>query len=113
MWEHRTSARFAASAAVLLRRQGVPVVAGEIRNVSRDGLFIAADPVALDRHEHIELQLLSLTAPPLPALVVHCTPQGVGVLIDGDDTAVAALLLQLVQPPSGAVTAPDRWRPRS
>jgi len=44
MWEHRSSPRVPASGEVLLFLNGMPVLSGEVRNVCRDGLFVATRP---------------------------------------------------------------------
>lgn len=99
MWEHRSSARFPASAEVLLYLKGLPVASGRVRNVSRDGMFVQMPGVTLGCNDYVELEMRVTREGDvrLPAMVVHGNACGIGLVVDRDDQRAAQVLVLLME----------------
>ncbi|WP_172600347.1 PilZ domain-containing protein [Sulfurivermis fontis] len=83
--EHRFSYRWPLNLQVALYSRGALVARGVCRNVSRDGMFVQVAPGLLFRNALVEVEILAEERSGrlrLPAMVVHCGHDGVGLVFD-------------------------------
>ncbi len=83
--EHRFSPRLPFHLQAVLYSRGALVARGICRDVSRDGMFVFMDSACLHRNALVEVELLAPGRKGrlrLPAMVVHCGHEGVGLLFD-------------------------------
>ena len=83
--EHRCSIRKPIEFQLLLYRQGLPVQNAVSRNLGLGGMFIDTGACAWRKNEYLEVEILGANGKPgirLPAVVVHCSMQGTGVVFD-------------------------------
>lgn len=91
--EHRQSLRLSTNARLRLYRRGKPAGFGHLREVNRDGIFVATDTTKVSPNQILEFELTSDDQPSDmslrgTAVVVHKTDQGLGlVLLDGQPQA--------------------------
>lgn len=95
--EHRYSRRHVINMKVIIYKSGLPMATGWLRNVCRQGLFVASecDDVALNQLLEIEFLGDGLQADShrrCRALVAHKTAHGFGLVID-EDSATSNLML--------------------
>ena len=88
--EHRHGKRIDVQLDVQLYRQGVPVGAGKIRNVSHAGVFVETSYMPENGNWYVDVVLNSNNvikwgASHLKGLTVHSTPEGFGMIIDDSD----------------------------
>lgn len=84
--EHRQSLRLSTNAQLHLYRHGKLVCTGRLREVSRDGLFVATDMTEVGSNQVLEFVLTSEDQPSGlslegKAMVVHKTDQGLGLML--------------------------------
>lgn len=94
--EHRFSSRLTLPLQVALYARGALVTRGVCRDVSRDGMFVFVDPDCLYRNALVEVEILTEGRGQLrlPAMVVHCGRDGVGVVFDEVAEPEAIQMLQ-------------------
>ena len=83
--EHRCSSRKPIEFQLLLYRQGLPVQNAVSRNLGLGGMFIDTGACAWRRNEYLEVEILECNGKPgvrLPAVVVHYSMRGTGVVFD-------------------------------
>ena len=91
--EHRQSLRLPTNARLRLYRQGKLAGVGHLREVNRDGIFVATDATEVSPNQMLEFELVSDDQPADmslrgTAVVVHKTDQGLGlVLLEGQPQA--------------------------
>lgn len=88
--EHRLSKRVPGKLGLLVYKRGMPVATGQIRDASKQGLFIATDytDVQLNQTVEIEFQFPERKEGRfrrLKAHVVRKSPKGLGVDFEGVD----------------------------
>lgn len=98
--EHRLSKRTDGKLGLLIYKRGMPVATGQIRDASKQGLFIATDHTDIQLNQTLEIEFRFPDKQDnqfrrLKAQVVRKSDNGLGVDFDGienDDFAVSALL---------------------
>lgn len=82
--EHRCSVRKPFRHQVLLYKNGIPVQAGMCRDLGLGGVFVESTGHHWRKHErlHIELRGADRKLMRLPAVVVHYSPDGAGLMFD-------------------------------
>ena len=98
--EHRLSKRVQGKLGLLIYKRKMPVATGQIKDISRQGLFIATDydDIQLNQTVELEFHVPGRQKNPfrkLKALVVRKTDNGLGVDFDeveNDSFAVASLI---------------------
>ena len=83
--EHRCSIRKPIEFQLLLYRQGLPVQNAVSRNLGLGGMFISTGACTWQKNEYLEVEILSSSGKPgmrLPAVVVHHSTRGTGVVFD-------------------------------
>jgi len=83
--EHRCSVRKPIEFQLLLYRQGLPVQNAVSRNLGLGGMFIDTGACAWRKNEYLEVEILGYNGKPgirLPAVVVHYSMRGTGVVFD-------------------------------
>lgn len=101
MWEDRQSQRIEAGTPVHLYVGGSRTAEGFARNVSLDGLFVAAGPTDINRDDYVELEFHSRGGNRIyrfSAMVVYTSDEGVGLAVERDDRRAAEGIRALVGP---------------
>ncbi len=83
--EHRCSVRKPIEFQLLLYRQGLPVQNAVSRNLGLGGMFIDTGARSWRKNEYLEVEILGCNGKPgirLPAVVVHYSMRGTGVVFD-------------------------------
>jgi len=83
--EHRCSVRKPIEFQLLLYRQGLPVQNAVSRNLGLGGMFIDTGTCTWRKNEYLEIEILGCNGTPgvrLPAVVVHFSLRGTGVVFD-------------------------------
>jgi len=83
--EHRCSVRKSIGFQLLLYKHGLPVQSGTCINMGLGGMLVDTGDRQWRKNEYLEVEILGQAgnaAMRLPAVVVHQTPQGVGVMFD-------------------------------
>jgi len=83
--EHRCSVRKSIGVQLLLYKHGLPVQSGTCINMGLGGMLVDTGDRQWRKNEYLEVEILGQAgkaAMRLPAVVVHQTPQGVGVMFD-------------------------------
>lgn len=83
--EHRCSVRKPIEFQLLLYKQGLPVQNAVSRNLGLGGMFINTGACAWRKNEFLEIEILGSSGKPgirLPAVVVHYSRRGTGVVFD-------------------------------
>jgi hypothetical protein len=88
--DHRHAKRVDVKLDVLIYSQGVPVAAGKTRNIASGGTFVESDYRPKNRHLYVDLAFVACDETEtgvyhVKGLIVHSTPQGIGLMIDGFD----------------------------
>jgi hypothetical protein len=83
--EHRCSVRKPYEFQLLIYKNGLPVQSSVSRNLGLGGVFIKAGTSAWRKNECLEVEFLGCgkAGMRLPAVVVHQSPRGVGLMFDG------------------------------
>jgi hypothetical protein len=99
--EHRYSCRHAVNMKVLIYKGGLPMAVGWLRNVCRQGLFVASDCDDVPLHQLLEIEFLG-DRPSADshrrcrAMVTHKAAHGLGLAIDEDCAVSGPLLDELI-----------------
>jgi len=83
--EHRCSVRKPIKFQLLLYKQGLPVQNAVSRNLGLGGMFIDTGACAWRKNDYLEVEILGCSGKPgvrLPAVVVHYSMRGTGVVFD-------------------------------
>ena len=83
--EHRCSVRKSIGFQLLLYKHGLPVQSGTCLNMGLGGMLIDTGDRQWRKNEYLEVEILRQAGEPamrLPAVVVHQTTTGVGVMFD-------------------------------
>jgi len=83
--EHRCSVRKPIEFQLLLYRQGLPVQNAVSRNLGLGGMLIDTGARAWRKNEYLEVEILGCNGKSgtrLPAVVVHYSTRGIGVVFD-------------------------------
>lgn len=83
--EHRCSVRKSLGFQLLLYKHGLPVQSGTCINMGLGGMLVDTGDRQWRKNEYLEVEILGRAGDPamrLPAVVVHQTPMGVGVMFD-------------------------------
>lgn len=99
--EHRCDKRHSANVKILIYRGGLPMATGWLRNVSRQGLFVASDYDDVAPNQLLEIEILGGRGERdshrrCRALVAHRTGAGFGLAVDDACTASCELLDDLL-----------------
>jgi hypothetical protein len=83
--EHRCSVRKPVEFQLLIYKNGLPVQSSISRNLGLGGIYIRAGTSEWRKHECLEIEFLGhgKAGMRLPAVVVHQSAQGVGLMFDG------------------------------
>ena len=83
--EHRCSVRKPFEFQLLIYKNGLPVQSSVSRNLGLGGVFIRAGSGAWRKNERLEVEFLGCrpAGMRLPAMVVHQSAHGVGLMFDG------------------------------
>ena len=84
--EYRCSVRKPIEFQLLLYKQGLPVETGVSRNLGLGGLFMESGSYQWRKNEYLQVEVLAYNGRgslKLPAVVVHCSEVGVGLMFDG------------------------------
>ena len=83
--EHRCSVRKPFEFQLLIYKNGLPVQSSVSRNLGLGGVFIRAGGSGWRKNERLEVEFLGCgkTGMRLPAMVVHQSARGVGLMFDG------------------------------
>ena len=83
--EHRCSVRKPFEFQLLIYKNGLPVQSSVSRNLGLGGVFIKAGTSAWRKNECLEVEFLGCgkAGMRLPAVVVHQSARGVGLMFDG------------------------------
>ena len=83
--EHRCSVRKSIEFQLLLYRQGLPVQSAVCSNLGLGGMLISTGASAWRKNEYLEVEIMECNDRPgmkLPAVVVHHSKKGTGVVFD-------------------------------
>ena len=83
--EHRCSVRKPIEFQLLLYKHGLPMQSGISRNLGLGGMFINTGTYQWRKNEFLEVEILSGDGSPrirLPAVVVHHSERGAGLMFD-------------------------------
>jgi len=83
--EHRCSVRKPIEFQLLLYKQGLPVQNAVSQNLGLGGMFIDTGACSWRKNEYLEIEILGCSGKPgirLPAVVVHYSMRGTGVVFD-------------------------------
>ena len=83
--EHRCSVRKPIEFQLLLYKHGLPVQSGISRNLGLGGMFINTGTYPWRKNEYLEVEILASDGNPgmrLPAVVVHHSERGAGLMFD-------------------------------
>jgi len=83
--EHRCSVRKPIECQLLLYKHGLPVQTGICRNLGFDGLFIETVSCEWRKNEYLEVEIIGYKGEPamrLPAVVIHHSERGAGLMFD-------------------------------
>lgn len=83
--EHRCSVRKPIEFQLLLYKHGLPIQSGVCRNLGLGGMYIDTGSREWRKNEYLEVEILGRDGIPsmrLPAVVVHHTGEGAGVMFD-------------------------------
>jgi len=83
--EHRCSVRKPIEFQLLLYKHGLPVQTGICRNLGLGGLFIETVSCEWRKNECLEVEIIEYNGKPamrLPAVVVHHSERGAGLMFD-------------------------------
>ncbi|GMQ86940.1 MAG: hypothetical protein BMS9Abin08_0138 [Gammaproteobacteria bacterium] len=83
--EHRCSVRKPVEFQLFLYKQGLPVQNAVSRNLGLGGMFIDTGACSWRKNEYLEVEILKPNGKPgmkLPAVVVHHSMRGTGVVFD-------------------------------
>lgn len=99
--EHRCSLRHPADIKILIYKSGLPMLIGRLLDVSRRGLFIAAECDNMAINQLLEIEILGGRCEHHPhkrcrAMVAHVTGEGLGLAVDDDCEVSVELLSELV-----------------
>ncbi|MGD2075910.1 MAG: PilZ domain-containing protein [Gammaproteobacteria bacterium] len=83
--EHRCSARKPFRFQLLIYKNGLPVQSGVSRDLGLGGVYVEVGGCEWRKHECLEIEFLDAgrAGMRLPAVVVHQSAQGVGLMFDG------------------------------
>ena len=83
--EHRCSVRKPLTCQLLLYNNGLPVQSGVSRDLGLGGVFVEAGSCAWRKNQRLEIELLDCGEAGMrfPAVVVHQSERGVGLMFDG------------------------------
>ena len=83
--EHRCSVRKPVEFQLLLYKHGLPRENSVSRNLGLGGVFIDSGVYEWRKNEYLEVEFVGRNGNPgmrLPAVVVHASPQGTGLMFD-------------------------------
>jgi len=83
--EHRCSVRKPIEFQLLLYKHGLPVQTGICRNLGLGGLFVETGGYGWRKNEYLEVEIIGYNGKPamrLPAVVVHHSERGAGLMFD-------------------------------
>ena len=83
--EHRCSVRKPIEFQLLLYKHGLPVQSGICRNLGLGGMFIDTGDRDWRKNEYLEVEILGKDGKPsmrVPAVVVHHSAKGAGIMFD-------------------------------
>lgn len=88
--DHRRGKRVDVQLDVLLFRQGLPVMVGKTRNVSRAGAFVETDYRPEPGNLYVEVAFIPSTETkkgiyPVKGLIMHSMRNGIGLIFDDFD----------------------------
>jgi hypothetical protein len=93
--EHRCSVRRPIEFQVLLYKHGLPVQTGISRNLGMGGVFVEAAGYDWQKNEYLEVEVIGANGKPLlrlPAVVVHYSGRGAGLMFDAVSTEQRRIL---------------------
>ena len=93
--EHRCSVRRPIEFQLMLYKHGLPVQTGICRNLGLGGLFVEADGYDWRKNEYLEVEVIGASGKPLirlPAVVVHHSVRGAGLMFDAVSTEQRRIL---------------------
>jgi hypothetical protein len=83
--EHRCSVRKPLTCQLVIYKHGIPVQSGIARNLGLGGVFIDTGKYPWRKNEYVEIEFVSRNDCPrmrLPAVVVHYSARGAGLMFD-------------------------------
>lgn len=88
--EHRQSKRVPANVRLRVYKRGEPIATGLLKDVSKQGLFVATDLDQVGVNQLLEIEFGQLERPEVPeqrmsAVVVHKNEEGLGLELAEDD----------------------------
>ena len=86
--EHRCSVRKPLEVQLLLYKHGLPVHSGVSRDLGLGGVFVKTGTYEWRKNEYLEVEFKDVEGRAgmrLPAVVVHHSSQGAGLMFDGID----------------------------
>lgn len=96
--EHRLSERMSGRLALLVYRRGLPVASGQVRNASRNGLFIATDYRDIDLNQSLEVEFYGMSGfRRLKGHVVRKSRFGLGIELTGSDSNSSDVIDTLIE----------------
>jgi len=109
--EHRCSVRKSIECQLLLYKHGLPVQTGICRNLAFGGLFIEIGSCGWRKNEYLEVEIIGYNGKPtmrLPAVVVHHSERGAGLMFDAVSSEQHRILHGwLFSRPNGRSTGTD------
>lgn len=83
--EHRWHIRHPAVLDILLHHENISEIHCKSRNIGRDGMFVETDYMAYRPHTMLQVEFQSgqgknIQMHTLPAIVVHSSPEGLGLM---------------------------------
>jgi hypothetical protein len=108
--EHRCSARKPFKFQLLIYKNGLPVQSGVSRNLGLGGVYVEVGGCEWRKHECLEIEFLDAgrAGMRLPAVVVHQSSQGVGLMFDGISAEQRRELRVLLFSDESGTTRPAR-----
>lgn len=108
--EHRSEPRRAMQLRVVVHAKGNKLIRGRLRDVSRHGMFVEADPSGVRRNGTLRIGfLVDEEFQVARARVARKTRSGIGLRVLGGQPAVeGALHRLLLEPSAGMDSAPPR-----
>jgi len=83
--EHRCSVRKPVEFQLLLYKHGLPIESSVSRNLGLGGVFIDTGAYEWRKNEYLEVEFVGRNGNPgmrMPAVVVHASPLGTGLMFD-------------------------------
>ena len=100
--EHRLSERVDIPVRILIYHNGVPVISSESRDLSLDGMFVGTGEIKYNKNTRIDVEFsvsdkASTKRVRLPAIIVHQSKRGFGLMFTGMDRSGYKALQKLIQ----------------